>query len=66
MSRTQSEKKAQTKYYKKYQGMKLIKGYYLKCHIKHDADIICVLESKKNKNGYIKSLIRNDNSIIKE
>lgn len=60
MSRTQSEKQAQMKYDKKYRGMRLIKGYYLKCHIIHDADIICVLESKKNKNGYIKSLIRND------
>lgn len=31
-----------------------------------DADIISILETKSNKQGYIKDLIRQDNNIIKE
>lgn len=36
------------------------KGYYLKCHVEYDADIIAALEAQENKNGYIKELIRAD------
>lgn len=36
------------------------RGFHLKCHIVHDADIIVALDAKENKNGYIKDLIRRD------
>lgn len=36
------------------------RGFHLKCHIVHDADIIAALDGKANKNGYIKDLIRAD------
>lgn len=36
------------------------RGFHLKCHIVHDADIIAALDGKANKNGYIKDLIRED------
>ena len=36
------------------------RGFHLKCHIVHDADIIAALEAQENKNGYIKDLIRRD------
>lgn len=32
----------------------------MKFHIVHDADIIAALDGQKNKNGYIKKLIRED------
>ena len=35
-------------------------GFYIKLHKKYDADIIAVLRSKKNKQGYIKEIIRRD------
>ena len=35
-------------------------GVYLKLNIKTDADIIEWLNSKENRQGYIKSLIRDD------
>lgn len=38
-----------------------VKQYKLNLNKKTDADIIEVLESKENKQGYIKDLIRNDN-----
>ncbi len=36
------------------------RGFHLKCHIVHDADIIAALDAQGNKNGYIKKLIRED------
>lgn len=36
------------------------KGLYIKLNIKTDADIIEALSSVKNKQGYIKALIRQD------
>lgn len=36
------------------------RGFHLKCHIVHDADIIAALEEQENKGGYIKKLIRED------
>lgn len=36
------------------------KGFYIKCHVDHDADIIATLEAQDNKNGYVKELIRRD------
>ena len=40
------------------------KGFYMKLNKKTDADIIATLDSKKNKQGYIKKLIRRDNDQI--
>lgn len=60
MSRSESLKRAQAKYEKKYRERGLTKSYQLKCHIEHDADIIEVLDGQENKNGYIKDLIRSD------
>lgn len=36
------------------------KKYCIKLNLKTDSDIIKILDSKKNKQGYIKSLIRRD------
>ena len=36
------------------------KGYYIKLNINDDADIIERLDTKKNRQGYIKELIRTD------
>ena len=36
------------------------RGFHLKLHIVHDADIIAALDAQENKNGYIKDLIRRD------
>ena len=36
------------------------KGYYIKLNINTDADVIAVLESVPNRQGYIKELIRAD------
>ena len=36
------------------------KGFYMKLNKKTDADIIAVLEAEKNKQGYVKALIRRD------
>lgn len=47
-------KRAQEKYLKK------IQHFHLTYHIDNDADIIAVLEAQKNKNGYIRDLIRAD------
>jgi hypothetical protein len=43
-----------------------VKQYKLNLNKKTDADIIEVLESKENKQGYIKDLIRNDKSTISQ
>lgn len=37
------------------------KGFYMKLNKKTDADIIAMLDSKTNKQGYVKNLIRRDN-----
>lgn len=60
MSRSEALKRAQAKYQRKMSVRNILKQYNFKFHIIHDADIIKVLEAKKNKNGYIKNLIRND------
>ena len=36
------------------------KGYYIKLNINDDADIIERLDTQKNRQGYIKELIRTD------
>ena len=36
------------------------KGYYIKLNISDDADIIQRLDEQKNRQGYIKELIRTD------
>ena len=36
------------------------KGYYIKLNINDDADIIERLDTQKNRQGYIKDLIRTD------
>lgn len=59
-SRSEATKKAQARYAKKNAGKGVTRGYYLKCHTVHDADIIAALEAQENKNGYIKELIRAD------
>lgn len=43
-----------------------VKQFKLNLNKKTDADIIEVLESKENKQGYIKDLIRNDKSTISQ
>lgn len=55
-------KRAQARYEAKGAVKDKTKGYYLKCHVEHDADIIAKLESvgKGNKNTYLKELIRKD------
>lgn len=60
MSRSEALKRAQSKYQRKMSVRNILKQYNFKFHIVHDADIIKVLESQKNKNGYIKKLIRDD------
>lgn len=53
-------KRAQQRYVAKGAVKAVTKGYNLKCHIVHDADVIAALEAQENKNGYIKELIRAD------
>ena len=60
MARTEAEKRAQARYEKKGVVKEKTKGYYLKCHVENDADIIDKLESVDKKNTYIKGLIRKD------
>lgn len=36
------------------------KGYYLKLRLTEDADVIAVLDEVKNRQGYIRDLIRKD------
>ena len=58
MARSEATKSAQARYRAKKAVRDKTKGYYLKCHKVHDSDIINQLELSKNKNGYIKELIR--------
>lgn len=62
MARSEALKRAQERYAAKLkdEGVKTTKGFYLKCHVEHDADIIEKLERVGQKNTYIKELIRND------
>lgn len=62
MASSEKQKQAQLRFEKKrrMEGTSPNKGYYLKCHIKHDADIIAVLDAQQNKGGYLKELIRKD------
>lgn len=60
MARSKALKSAQARYEAKGAVKAKIKGYYVKCHVEHDADIIDALEAQENKNGYIKNLIRGD------
>lgn len=62
MARSEALKNAQKRYAAKGAVKDKTKGYYLKCHIEHDADIINRLESvgAGKKNTYLKGLIRED------
>ena len=60
MARTEAQKRAQRKYEAKGAVKEKIKGYYLKCHVEHDKDIIARMESVTSKNTYLKDLIRKD------
>ena len=60
MGRSEAEKRAQAKYEESGAVKAKTKGFYLKCHTVHDADIIAALKAQKNQNGYIKELIRAD------
>lgn len=53
-------KEKQRKYEASGAVREVTKGYYLKCHTVHDADVIAALEAKDNKSGYLKTLIRAD------
>lgn len=53
-------KRAQKRYAESGAIKNAIKAYGLKCHRVHDADVIAKLDEVGNKNGYIKTLIRND------
>lgn len=53
-------KRAQKKYEASGAIANVTKSYRLKCHKMYDADIIEKLDEAGNKNGYIKTLIRND------
>lgn len=53
-------KRAQKKYAESGAIKNATKAYGLKCHKVHDADVIAKLDGVENKNGYIKTLIRND------
>lgn len=52
--RSEALNRAQAKY------LKRIKNFHLTYHIENDADIIAALEAQKNKNDYIRKLIRED------
>ena len=62
MARSEALKRAQERYAAKGAVKEKIKGYYLKCHIEHDKDIIDKMESvgAGRKNTYLKELIRKD------
>ncbi len=60
MSRTDAMRRAQARYGAKPEVKARSKGYYLKCHVEHDKDIIEKLESVDMVNTYIKELIRKD------
>lgn len=50
---------------KKYDKVNTI-GVYMKLNKKTDADILEILKTKDNVQGYIKMLIRNDNNFFNE
>lgn len=60
--RSEAAKRANAKYKRKLkeEGIEKGKSYMLYCHIVTDADVIAVLESKENKSGYLKELVRRD------
>lgn len=58
--RSEALKKAQSRYDEKRRKSGITKSYQIKCHVEHDADIIAVLDSCENKNGFIKDLIRKE------
>lgn len=60
MARSEALKRAQARYAEKGAVKEKTKGYYLKCHVEHDKDIIDRMESVKSKNTYLKELIRKD------
>lgn len=60
MRKKEALKRAQARYAAKGAVKAVTKGYNLKCHVVHDADVISILEKQKNKNGYLKELIRKD------
>lgn len=52
---TEAQKRASIAYDKTH-----TKGFYIKLNINTDSDVIAVLESVPNRQGYIKELIRAD------
>ena len=60
MARSEALKRAQERYAAKGAVKEKTKGYYLKCHVEHDKDIIDRMESVESKNTYLKELIRKD------
>lgn len=62
MSRSQAMKESQKRYAERRQlaGIQMVKKYTLQAHIKHDADIISILEKQSNVNAYLKELVRKD------
>lgn len=52
---TEAKKRANAKYDKEH-----TKGVYLKLNLETDKDILCKLDAVKNKQTYIKELIRKD------
>lgn len=58
--KSEAIKRAQKRYEASGAVRAVTRGFHLKCHIIHDADIIAALEEQENKGGYIKKLIRED------
>lgn len=54
MARSEAQIRAEKKHLEK------TKSYHIKFNIYTDANIIAAIELQKNKNGYIKKLIRDD------
>lgn len=61
--RSEAARRANAKYKKKLkeEGIEQGRSFMLYCHLINDADVIAVLESKSNKSGYLKELVRKDN-----
>lgn len=60
--RSEAQKKADARYKEKLknQGIKSGRSFILYCYDESDADVIKILESKANKSGYLKELVRKD------
>ena len=60
--RREAARRANAKYKKKLkeEGIEQGRSFMLYCHLINDADVIALLESKENKSGYLKELVRRD------